>query len=438
MKILYHKYLNHEALEGFDRYKYSCKDTSPLSNYVMHPFWNKAVLLCPRWIAPNLLTLVGFICCILHYLLPAIYDYDFTASTDGSDYPIPSWVWLTVAIMLFASHTLDGIDGKQARRTGTSSPLGELFDHGCDSWAAVFITSTFYNTFGRNQDGYSISIKEMYFIHINVFLSFYLSHWEKYNTGIMYLPWAYDFSMVGGTILYTLTSILGYQTWKFLLPGGVSPGLLLQIMLYFGTFGLSVPVALRNIYLSYRDATGKMRTLSEAIRPLISFFLGMGLSTLWACWSPNDILAKDTRMFYYMVGTLSANLSCRLIVSQMSNTRCELINVLVLPLAVGSGSCLLVPGLPVEAEMTVLYLLSLLFTLFHLHYGICVVIQMCDHLKIEAFRIKASNHHKSDDQDQVRLISSPSSSQDFATALTAASDSENEVNDAHDLEVLVH
>ena len=254
----------------------------------------------------------------------------------------------------------------------------------------------------------------------------------------MYLPWAYDFSMVGGTILYTLTSILGYQTWKFLLPGGVSPGLLLQIMLYFGTFGLSVPVALRNIYLSYRDATGKMRTLSEAIRPLISFFLGMGLSTLWACWSPNDILAKDTRMFYYMVGTLSANLSCRLIVSQMSNTRCELINVLVLPLAVGSGSCLLVPGLPVEAEMTVLYLLSLLFTLFHLHYGICVVIQMCDHLKIEAFRIKASHHHKSDGQDQVRLISSPSSSQDFATALTAASDSENEVNDAHDLEVLVH
>ena len=29
--------------------------------------------------------------------------------------------------------SLDAIDGKQARRTGTSSPLGELFDHGCDS-----------------------------------------------------------------------------------------------------------------------------------------------------------------------------------------------------------------------------------------------------------------------------------------------------------------
>jgi ethanolaminephosphotransferase len=29
--------------------------------------------------------------------------------------------------------TLDNVDGKQARRTGTSSGLGELFDHGIDS-----------------------------------------------------------------------------------------------------------------------------------------------------------------------------------------------------------------------------------------------------------------------------------------------------------------
>ena len=29
--------------------------------------------------------------------------------------------------------TMDNVDGKQARRTGTSSGLGELFDHGIDS-----------------------------------------------------------------------------------------------------------------------------------------------------------------------------------------------------------------------------------------------------------------------------------------------------------------
>jgi ethanolaminephosphotransferase len=52
-------YLGADALRGFDTYKYSCKDTSPLSNYICHPFWNKVVKLCPLWVAPNLLTLVS-------------------------------------------------------------------------------------------------------------------------------------------------------------------------------------------------------------------------------------------------------------------------------------------------------------------------------------------------------------------------------------------
>ena len=99
----------------------------------------------------------------------------------------------------------------QARRTDTSSPLGELFDHGCDAWATVFICGTFYSVFGRDLDGYSISELRMYGILWSIFLSFHLSHWEKYLTGVMYLPWSYDFSMLGGTILYLVTSVAGYQ-----------------------------------------------------------------------------------------------------------------------------------------------------------------------------------------------------------------------------------
>ena len=43
MGLLRYEYLGPEVLAGFDTYKYSCKDTSPLSNYVMHPFWNQCV-----------------------------------------------------------------------------------------------------------------------------------------------------------------------------------------------------------------------------------------------------------------------------------------------------------------------------------------------------------------------------------------------------------
>jgi phosphatidylglycerophosphate synthase len=34
--------------------------------------------------------------------------------------------------------TLDAVDGKQARKTKSSSPLGQLFDHGCDSFSTTF------------------------------------------------------------------------------------------------------------------------------------------------------------------------------------------------------------------------------------------------------------------------------------------------------------
>ena len=40
---------------------------------------------------------------------------------------------------IFIYQTLDAIDGKQARRTNSASPLGELFDHGCDSLSTGMI-----------------------------------------------------------------------------------------------------------------------------------------------------------------------------------------------------------------------------------------------------------------------------------------------------------
>lgn len=85
----------------------------------------------------------------------------------------------------------DGIDGKQARRTGTSGPLGELFDHGLDSYSAALIPIYVFSIFGTN----ALTPTRMFFVVWNVFLNFFLTHFEKYNTGVMFLPWAYDFTM---------------------------------------------------------------------------------------------------------------------------------------------------------------------------------------------------------------------------------------------------
>lgn len=101
---------------------------------------------------------------------------------------------LYVMIHVFILLCVDGVDGKQARRTNSSTPLGELFDHGLDSWACIFFVATVYSIFGRGESG--VAVATLYYILWVVLFSFILSHWEKYNTGILFLPWGYDISQV--------------------------------------------------------------------------------------------------------------------------------------------------------------------------------------------------------------------------------------------------
>ena len=72
--------------------------------------------------------------------------------------------------------------------------MGELFDHGLDSWATLFMPLGIYNVFGRGD--YSISPERMFYVLIAIMVMFIASHWEKYNTGVLYLPWAYDLSQL--------------------------------------------------------------------------------------------------------------------------------------------------------------------------------------------------------------------------------------------------
>lgn len=86
------------------------------------------------WMAPNLVTLVGLVINCFGAVLFWFWDLKF-----ARDAEIPFWVYVLSVFCLFAYQTLDAIDGKQARRTGTSSPLGQLFDHGCDAFAVIAI-----------------------------------------------------------------------------------------------------------------------------------------------------------------------------------------------------------------------------------------------------------------------------------------------------------
>lgn len=113
----------------------------------------------PLWVAPNVITLAGFLlisanfaaiavrsaaclrllisCAVLlldsHSLLVPRLDFHLLCCLYHG---LPDAGYLPRCCCHRSPRT-DNIDGKQARRTKSSSALGELFDHGCDS---LFVT----------------------------------------------------------------------------------------------------------------------------------------------------------------------------------------------------------------------------------------------------------------------------------------------------------
>jgi len=92
----------------------------------------------------------------------------------------------------------DGTDGKQARRTNSSSPLGELFDHGLDSWATLLMPIGLYSVSGRG----TVGPDRCLYLIMGIMFTFFCSHWEKYITGSLFLPWGYDISQLVGSTDY--------------------------------------------------------------------------------------------------------------------------------------------------------------------------------------------------------------------------------------------
>jgi ethanolaminephosphotransferase len=77
--------------------------------------------------------------------------------------------------------TFDNVDGKQARRTGTSSGLGELFDHGIDSLNCTLasLLETAAMGLGTSKSGV--------FTALCPCLAMFFSTWETYHTHTLYL-----------------------------------------------------------------------------------------------------------------------------------------------------------------------------------------------------------------------------------------------------------
>ncbi|GAA5821031.1 hypothetical protein JCM3770_004345, partial [Rhodotorula araucariae] len=155
-------------------YRYSAVDKSPLSRFVLRHWWTWTASLVPPWLAPNAITLIGFAAVVATFVAVALV----CPTLEGSDSP---WLWASCAAALFFYQTMDNIDGKQARRTGTSSPMGELFDHGCDALNTPLSALIQAAALGLGTSPLSLLCIAI------ACMSFFASTWEEYHTGTLYL-----------------------------------------------------------------------------------------------------------------------------------------------------------------------------------------------------------------------------------------------------------
>ncbi|KAJ3291313.1 hypothetical protein BCR33DRAFT_761820 [Rhizoclosmatium globosum] len=212
-------YFRKGDVERLKTYSYKSIDKSFVANKILNPYWWSVIIdFVPSWVAPNLITLTGFLCVIVNVLLL------FYLSPDLKE-PCPWWAYISFAAGLFIYQSLDAIDGKQARRTGTSGPLGELFDHGCDALNTGFATFLGVHAMGLSQTWFQLAA--LY----SCLANFYLSTWEEYYTGILYLsecsgPIEGVLSMCG--VLIT-TAFYGPSVWKTTL-GSVLPENLVELI----------------------------------------------------------------------------------------------------------------------------------------------------------------------------------------------------------------
>jgi ethanolaminephosphotransferase len=139
-----------------------------------------------------------------HILLPILYGL----SLEG---PLPNWISLAMGLCYFLYVISDNCDGKQARRTETTSPLGMLLDHGLDSVTAVLNTIIL----GRIVQVGDKPILGVLAMTVST-LPFYHAIIEQYYTGTFVLPVVngVDDGSIGYIIFCVLSGLYGTEFWQ--------------------------------------------------------------------------------------------------------------------------------------------------------------------------------------------------------------------------------
>lgn len=151
------------------KYSYSAEDESLVTPVLYTFLVDPLVKVLPYRLPANLITLSSFTCIAVAFGIAVhgfyVKRYDF---------------WWLIPLLTLAYLVGDCADGKQARKTGTGSPLGEYFDHFWDSFVTGLLMGILMISFGVTKP----------FVIVIGFFNLYCGQigafWERYKLRVMY------------------------------------------------------------------------------------------------------------------------------------------------------------------------------------------------------------------------------------------------------------
>ncbi|XP_055600701.1 cholinephosphotransferase 1 isoform X5 [Uranotaenia lowii] len=411
------KLLQQSQLKKLGDHKYNCVNVSLLDPF-LQPWWCWLVSKVPLWLAPNLITIVGLIVNILTTLILVYF------SPNGREEP-PRWASALCAFGLFVYQSLDAIDGKQARRTNSSSPLGELFDHGCDSISTVFVALSACISV---QLGFYP--RWMFFQCFCAMTLFYCAHWQTYVSGTLRFG-RIDVTEAQCTIIgiHMISAIFGPGIWMTKIPvlgwtwnhsvnvffglgflqvfvtfcrtfreGGVGKngstvalpimgGIDIKIVpLYFAVFVFGL-LAYGNASVIFTGGVGKNGSTvagTSVLSPIIPFLFVVVPAYVISQKSTEQIYENYPALYIMAFGMITAKVTNRLVVAHMTKSEMEyldwgLIGPLCLFLNQYFNNFL--------SEYWVLWFAMLWCSIDMVRYCGQVCLEICAYLRIELFRI---------------------------------------------------
>ncbi len=391
--------LTQDGVENIANHKYKPGHYTHLDN-ILNPFWTYITDLLPMSIAPNLVTAMGGMCCALSYVTLWYYSPNL-------DQAVPSWVVFLSGVCAIAYYTFDCMDGKQARRTGNSTPLGQLFDHGFDCLCLLSHVSSL--------SGYLMMGGSYWYIIMQMSLqfSFFMAQWEEYYTNILPHAMGNWFGVTevnyGVGLMAILNSFIDREKfWMGTVQEWIVPLLPQQMMT---NNGIEIPESILSLEMRHVGLTGWfvglavlmggsfIRVLTHnnvisqklhlsALSKLVTPFI-ISLSPFIL---PKEILLNETRYVSIATGLLFSLLTKKMIVFSMAKMTYATFQLEIVPL-IFTFTWIKYDGNITEVGATVLlWILSVWYTYRMLNWVSKAIDQICQRLGILCFRIQVKKY----------------------------------------------